>query len=123
VLVTTAPITAQAAALDNAAAVSGALCWVEYIAIAPSLRRDCPDLDRRAPILKGVGARLMIAAIERSRTMGLGGRLALHAEGESACKAYESWGMRRLAPATHPARGSYPVFLGDDAWASLPRGK
>lgn len=122
VLVTTAPVTAQEAALD-AAIASGPLLWVEYIAIAPSLRRDCPEHDRRVPILKGVGARLMIAAIARSRSMGLGGRLALHAEGAVACDAYDSWEMRQLGPAIHPAGGSYPVFLGDDAWANLPRWK
>jgi hypothetical protein len=122
ILVTTAPITPQEAALD-AATVSGPLLWVEYIAIAPSLRTDCPAGDRRSPVLKGVGIRLMIAAIGRSRAMGLGGRVGLHAEGALACDTYVRWEMRQLEPAIHPAGGSYPVFLGDDAWANLPRWK
>lgn len=118
VLVTTAPVTAQEAGLNDATAASGALLWVEYIAIAPSLRRDCPQRDRRVPFLKGVGFRLMVAAIERSVAMGLGGRLGLHAEGSVACSAYKNWNMRELGPVIHPAGGEFPVFFGDAAWAT-----
>ncbi|MEO7591450.1 MAG: hypothetical protein ABI134_09585, partial [Byssovorax sp.] len=105
----------------DAAAASADLLWVEYIAIAPSLRRDCPDQDRRPRYLRGVGVRLMMAAIARSRSMGLGGRLALHAEGEVACSAYTSWEMRGLGSLPHPAGGKFPVFFGDVAWAALPK--
>lgn len=121
VLVTTAPITAQMAALKDAAAAAADLLWVEYIAIAPSLRRDCPDQDRRPHYLRGVGVRLMMAAIERSKSMRLGGRLALHAEWEVACSAYATWDMRGLGRLPHPAGGDFPVFFGDVAWATLPR--
>jgi hypothetical protein len=115
VLVTTVPITATDAALADPAAAAAALLWVEYIANAPSLRRDCPERDRR--VLKGVGWRLMLAAIARSEAMGLGGRIGLHAEGTVAYKAYKSWDMRELPEAPHPAGGNFPVFFGDAAWA------
>jgi hypothetical protein len=121
VLVTTAPITARMAALVDAEAASSDLLWVEYIAIAPSLRRDCPDQDRRPPYLRGAGVRLMMAAIGRSKAMGLGGRLGLHAEGAVACSAYTSWDMRGLGHLPHPAGGDFPVFFGNVAWATLPR--
>lgn len=124
VLVTTGPLAPSDAALTDPAAAAGALFWVEYIAIAPSLRPDCPDRDRRVPTLKGVGVRLMLAAIARSDGAGLAGRLGLHAEGKIACSTYrDKWHMEQLGEADHPAGGRFPVFYGDAAWAAGYRAK
>jgi hypothetical protein len=59
----------------------------------------------------------MLAAIARSESMGLEGRIGLHAEGPVACNAYTSWNMRQLDDAPHPAGGQFPVFFGDATWA------
>ncbi len=123
VLVTTVPVSARDAALSDAGALAEALLWIEYIANAPSLRRDCPRNDRRSPFLKAIGVKLMLTAIKRSEAEGLGGRIGLHAEGKVARDAYTSWNMRELGDAKHPAGGEYPVFFGDAAWAREYRGK
>lgn len=117
VLVTTVPVSAREASLDDPSAAPSTLLWLEYIAIAPGLRPDCPARDRRSPVLKGVGVQLMLRAICRSEDQGLGGQLALHAEGEVACSTYGRWKMRPFGDAAHPAGGRFPVFLGDSAWA------
>lgn len=117
VLVTTVPVSPREASLEDPGAMVGALLWLEYIAIAPGLRPDCLGPDRRSPILKGVGAQLMLRAITRSENHGLGGRLGLHAEGEVARGAYARWKMQELGDAEHPAGGRFPVFFGDTAWA------
>jgi len=118
VLVTTVPVSAAEAALTDRAAAAQAMLWVEYIAIAPSLRKpDCPPQDRRVPFLKAIGVRLMLAAIMRSEVMQLGGRIGLHAEGTIAYETYTRWNMRELGKALHPAGGRFPVFFGDATWA------
>lgn len=125
VLVTTGPATAQDAGL---AAISGpgtllaldcALLWVEYIAIAPSIRLpDCPKPHRRPRHVKGVGPQLMRAAIERSEELGTSGRIGLHAEGDRARETYTmKWRMICLGPAEHRAGGTYPVCFGNAEWA------
>ena len=123
VLVTTGPISATEAGL---AALSGPaerlaadrrLLWVEYIASAPSVRPDCPSLDQRKPRLKGVGYRLMCAAIARSFDLGIDGVIGLHAEGPSA-SVYARWNMAHIGDAEHRAGDRFPVFFGDTIWAS-----
>jgi hypothetical protein len=117
ILVTTGPIAPTDASLDIGTIGDGSLAWVEYIAIAPSVRPDCPALDRRGIMLKRVGAQLMLAAIKRSRSLGCDGRLGLHAEGDVAKRAYGAWNMQELPEALHPAGGSFPVFFGSADWA------
>jgi hypothetical protein len=116
-LMTTGPITPTDASLDVATIGDGSLAWVEYIAIAPSIRPDCPTLDRREIMLKRVGAQLMVAAIKRSRSLGCDGRIGLHAEGDVAKHVYSAWERQELPEAAHPAGGSYPVFFGSADWA------
>jgi GNAT superfamily N-acetyltransferase len=117
VLVTTGPVTPAQASLEAAVVGDGGIVWVEYVAIAPSIRDDCPTLDRRSAQLKGVGAQLMMAAIERSKDLGCAGRVGLHAEGEVAVRAYTKWEMLKFPDASHPTGGRFPVFFGDAAWA------
>ena len=117
VLVTTGPISAQEAGLGELLATDGRLLWVEYIASAPSIRKDCPAPDRRKPRVLGVGRQLMCAAIVRSRDLGLEGRIGLHAEGPSAA-VYNGWGMRSVGYASHRTGGAFPVFFGDATWAA-----
>jgi len=117
VLVTTGPIAVRTAGLDVEVVGEEPVVWVEYIAIAPGLRPDCPPLDQRKILLKGVGPALMLCAIERSIALGCNGRIGLHAEGPVAQAAYLKWKMRPLPEAPHPAGGSFPVFLGDADWA------
>jgi len=118
VLVTTGPVTATSPGLPPTLRESAPVLWVEYIAIAPNLRPNCPPTDRRSARLKGIGTRLMQHAIARSQRLGCGGRIGLHAEGDGARTSYTGWGMTEQPPAPHPTGGSYPVFLGSDAWAS-----
>lgn len=119
VLVTTGPATAKQAGIDMLPGMDGELIWVEYIAIAPSLRPDCPAPYRRKPRVKGVGPQLMRAAIARSEALGLSGRIGLHAEGDGARETYTTkWNMRYLGEAIHRAGGAYPVCCGDAAWAA-----
>jgi hypothetical protein len=123
VLVTTGPVTAQQAGLQELLKIDGELIWVEYIAIAPSLRSDCPSPLRRKPRLKIVGSQIMKAAIARSEELGLSGRIGLHAEGDDARKTYtdpspKGWNMRNLGDAPHRAGGAFPVCFGDAAWAA-----
>lgn len=117
VLVTTGPIAVQAAGLDASVVGAEPVVWVEYIAIAPTLRPDCPPLDRRKIQLKGVGQALMLHAIERSVALECQGRIGLHAEGPVAQAAYLKWKMRPLPEAPHPTGGMFPVFFGDADWA------
>lgn len=118
VLVTTGPVDVVTAALDPAEVGEQPLLWLEYIAIAPTIRPDCPAPDRRPIVLKGLGRVLMARAIERSRALGCDGRIGLHAEGEVAFRTYaEQWRMRQLADARHPTGGTFPVFFGDADWA------
>jgi hypothetical protein len=126
VLVTSGPVPLERAGLQSAGIGTEDVIWVEYIAIAPSLRPDCPPADRRQTALKAVGSKLMQYAIERSLTLGCGGRIALHAEGPGAIAAYEkNWRMLRLDEKPHPAGGSFPVFFGAEVWsrAFLERGR
>lgn len=123
VLVTTAPVTAADAALTDVAAAAHPMAWVEYIANAPFVRRDCPAARLRRPFLRGIGEQLMFAAITRSDTMGLRGRLGLHAEGDVARRVYTRWNMRELSVAKHPAGGEFPVFFGDEVWATAFRSR
>lgn len=116
-LVTTGPIPAEQTGIALELVGTEPLVWVEYIAIAPSLRPDCPPPDRRASPLKGLGPVLMFHAIERSRALGCDGRIGLHAEGPVAQAAYLKWKMRLLPDAPHPTGGNFPVFLGDAEWA------
>lgn len=119
VLVTTGPASAKQAGINELPEIDGKLIWVEYIAIAPSLRLDCPAPYRRKPHVKGVGVQLMRAAIERSEALGMSGQIGLHAEGDGARETYTTkWGMRDLGKAAHRAGGAYPVCLGDAAWAA-----
>ena len=119
VLVTTGPSTANQAGISDLLEMDSELIWVEYIAIAPSLRPDCPAPYRRKPRVKGIGPRLMRAAIARSEALGLSGRIGLHAEGDGARETYKTkWGMRDLGEAVHRAGGAYPVCFGDAAWAA-----
>jgi GNAT superfamily N-acetyltransferase len=117
VLVTTGPITPAVASLDVGTVGEGGIVWVEYVAIAPAIRGDCPALDRRGVRLKGVGAQLMLAAIQRSKELGCRGRVGLHAEGEVARRAYNDWEMDELRDAPHPTGGFFPVFFGSADWA------
>jgi hypothetical protein len=117
VLVTTGAITVAEAALDPAVVGERPLVWVEYIAISPTLRPECPPFDRRQPLLKGVGRTLMLCAIERSVGLGCDGRIGLHAEGAGARDTYLRWKKQNLPDAPHPAGGTYPVFFGDADWA------
>jgi len=93
--------------------------WIEYLAIAPSIRRDCPPGFVRAQRVVPVGVRLMQVVIELSVERGAGGRVALHAEGDIAIDTYKKWEMRRLPErARHPSDGElYWVFVGDEDWA------
>lgn len=116
ILVTTGPATAQQVGLEDLMPADGRLLWLEYIAIAPCIRPDCPPHDRRRPRVKGVGRQLMCAAIDRSFDLGIEGKIGLHAEGPSA-NVYDGWGMRRIGNADHRAGGSFPVFFGDAVWA------
>ena len=120
VLVTTGPATAQQAGIDELLEMTGkSTMWVEYIAIAPSLRPDCPAQFRRKAHVKAVGPQLMRAAIGRSEELGCDGRICLHAEGDGARETYTAkWRMRDLGYATHRAGGAYPVCFGDAAWAA-----
>lgn len=117
VLVTTGPITPAPPWLDPSVVGSARLVWVEYIAIAPSIRDDCPDGDRRGMVLKGIGTQLMLAAITRSERLGCEGRVGLHAEGEKARSTYTKWKMREFPEAPHPAGDSFPIFVGSAEWA------
>lgn len=128
VLVTTGPATMAEACIDDPPAVDVPSLWVEYIAIAPWLRPDCPPRRRREVVLKLVGTALMMAAIARSKSLGLDGRIALHAEGDGARRTYldkERWGMRHIGNGSHRTGSAYPVCFGDSAWAaqfgSVPR--
>jgi hypothetical protein len=124
VLVTTGPIAPSHAALDPAVVGSARMMWVEYIAIAPSVRDECPEQDRRGMVLKGVGQQLMLAAILRSERMGCDGRIGLHAEGDKAIHTYrERWKMHELPEAPHPTGGSFPIFFGSAEWAQEFRSK
>ena len=120
VLVTTGPATAQQVGIDELLEMDGeSMMWVEYIAIAPSLRRDCPAQFRRKSLVKAVGPQLMRAAISRSEALGCGGRICLHAEGDDARETYTTkWRMRGLGYATHRVGGAYPVCFGDAGWAA-----
>jgi len=119
VLVTTGPVTAGEAGIHDLMEIDGGLIWVEYIAIAPSLRPDCPARHRRRPCVKIVGPHLMNAAIERSMALGLEGKIGLHAEGDGARETYtKKWHMRCPGDAVHRMGGAYPVCLGDAAWAA-----
>jgi hypothetical protein len=117
VMVTTGPIAPEDASLDAALVGNASALWVEYLAAAPSIRRDCPEGDRRSTNLNRVGARLMLAAIERSWDLGCEGRVGLHAEGDIAELVYEAWDMERLEDAPHPAGGVFPIFWGSADWA------
>jgi hypothetical protein len=119
VLVTTGPMSARHAGIEHLLAVDGGFFWVEYIAVAPSLRKNCPLPLRRRPWLRVVGPSLMKAAIARSKALGMEGRLGLHAEGELARLTYgaENWNMDYLGEAAHRAGDAYPVYFGDAAWA------
>lgn len=116
ILVTTGPHEPATVGLP-ASGSDSSLLWVEYIAIAPSLRDDCPSTDARQPRLTLIGPQLMLSAIQRSSELGCTSRLGLHAEGEKAQKAYLKWGMKQFPAGAHPCGGSYPVFYGDSAWA------
>lgn len=121
VLVTTGPTTARQAGIGELPGMAGeSMLWVEYIAIAPTIRLpDCSLLDRRKTHVKAVGPQLMRAAIARSGALGAGGRIGLHAEGDGARETYtKRWDMRDLGEATHRAGGAYPVCFGDAAWAA-----
>jgi hypothetical protein len=120
VLVTTGPATAEEAGINRLLEMDGALLWVEYIAVAPSIRSDCPPRLRRNPRLLVAGQQLMRAAIERSEELGLGGRIGLHAEGARALATYtgKRWNMICIGEAAHRAGGDYPVCFGDAAWAA-----
>jgi hypothetical protein len=119
VLVTTGPTTTREAGIEKLLPLDGGLLWLEYIAIAPSVRPDCPARHRRQPRLKGIGPVLMREAITRSKRLGLEGRICLHAEGSVARTTYqEKWGMRSLGEAAHRAGGDYPVYFGDAGWAA-----
>lgn len=118
VLATTGPVPVGMVGLQDPTVLSGDVLWIEYIAIAPSIRPRCSDADRRVPVLKGVGASLMIAAIRRSEALGLEGRLGLHAEGTVACDTYTKWKMQKLEDVSHPAGGTYPCFYGSGEWAT-----
>ena len=120
VLVTTGPTTAQEAGIGDLPGMAGeSMLWVEYIAIAPSIRLpDCPLPDRRTTHVMAVGPQLMRAAITRSYALGTDGRIGLHAEGDGARKIYtKKWKMRDLGVATHRTGDAYPVCFGDAAWA------
>ncbi|MEP7123069.1 MAG: hypothetical protein ABJE95_19230 [Byssovorax sp.] len=117
VLVTTGPATTQQLGLDALLPANHRLLWLEYVAIGPSIRPDCPSRDRRQQRVKGVGRQLMCAAIDRSFDLGVDGKIGLHAEGPSA-NVYTGWGMRRIGNAAHRAGGSFPVFFGDATWAA-----
>lgn len=125
VLVTTGPIMPAPPALDPAAFGGAQVVWVEYIAIAPSVREDCPEEDRRDVLLMGIGYQLMLAAITRSEQLGCEGRIGLHAEGRGATKKYKDrWKMIELPAAPHPADGKIlPVFFGSDTWARTFKAK
>ncbi len=120
VLVTTGPATARQAGIDDLLEMEDeSMMWVEYIAIAPSLRHDCPVEEQRKVHIKAVGPQLMRAAIARSQDLGHGGRIGLHAEGDGARKTYTGkWRMRELGNADHRTGGAYPVCFGDAAWAT-----
>lgn len=119
VLVTTGPATVEQAGIQELLEAENALLWVEYIAIAPSLRPDCPLHRRRKPCVKVVGPQLMRAAIARSEALGQSGRIGLHAEGDGARETYTAkWRMRFLGNAEHRAGGAYPVCFGDAEWAA-----
>jgi hypothetical protein len=114
VLVTTGPATPNETGIHQVAVL-----WLEYIAIAPSIRRDCPARNARRPTLKLVGQQLMRLAIDRSEAMGLEGRIGLHAEGDRALDTYTArWGMVLVGSAPHRSGGVYPVCYGDPAWAA-----
>ncbi len=117
VLVTTGPVTVQRAGIDKLLKLEGELIWVEYIAIAPRIRPDCPAPQRRRSRVKSVGFQLMCAAIGRSLRLGLDGRIALHAEGPSA-EVYTRWDLLLIGNADHRTDGRFPVFFGDAAWAA-----
>jgi len=118
ILVTTGVIDPGLALLDTAQIGTGGVVWVEYIAIAPSIRPDCPVRECRQVLLKGLGPSLMAAAIQRSLALGCEGRVGLHAEGDGAKRTYkEKWGMQELPEANHPAGGRFPVFFGSATWA------
>jgi len=116
-LVTTGPLSPPDASLDIKTVGDETFAWVEYVAIAPSIRKNCPALDRRKVLLKGVGSQLMMAAIRRSQSLGCNGRVGLHAEGAVAKEAYRAWNMQELPEAPHPAGGRFPVFFGSADWA------
>ncbi len=117
VLVTTGPTTAQQAGIEELLGPNARLLWVEYIAIAPAIRPNCPYSDQRKPRVKGVGRQLMCAAVARSVDLDLEGKIGLHAEGPSA-NTYTAWGMHSVGNAGHRAGGSFPVFFGDAMWAT-----
>lgn len=117
VLVTTGPIAVREVGLDPDVVGDEPAVWVEYIAVSPTLRPDCPAPDRRKIQLKGVGPTLMLCAIARSIELNCHGRIGLHAEGTVAQAAYQKWRMRLLPDAPHPTGGTFPVFFGDAEWA------
>lgn len=117
VVATSGPHEIDKTGLDEKVVGLEKVLWLEYIAIAPALRKDCPESDRSAIKLRGLGAMLMRQAIERSQALGCQGRIALHAEGGSAIAAYERWEMQCLPEAPHPAGGAYPIYFGDQRWA------
>jgi hypothetical protein len=116
-VVTTGPISPADASLDIKTVGTESVVWVEYVAMAPSNRKNCPDADRWKVLLKPVGWHLMIAAIRRSQRLGCNGRIGLHAEGEVAEQTYLGWKMQKLPDAPHPAGGAYPIFFGSAKWA------
>lgn len=69
------------------------LVYVEYLATAPRNRA----LSGRAPRFRRCGASLLYKAIERSRQLRFGGRIALHAL-EKACGFYVRLGMEDYGP-------------------------
>lgn len=118
VLVTTGPVPTAAAGLESGIVGGESVLWVEYLAIAPSIRANCPAASRREPSVKAVGQALMRVAIERSLRLGCNGRIALHAEGSVATSAYAKWGMASLGDRPHPTGGSFPVCFGSADWAN-----
>lgn len=94
--------------------------WVEYLAISPTIRGDCPSNQVREVRVKAVGKLMMTVAIELSVASGADGRVGLHAEGSVAIASYRRWNMSELdTKARHPTGDDlYTIFIGDESWAA-----